>query len=185
MSPIFKKGSKKIAENYRPVSFTSTHKTLARGDTVDTLYLDFSKTFDTVPHRRLIVTLEAYGINGSLLGWIFSLVIVRTQKVFVNGSLSFSKPVLSGIPRGSVLFTLLFVIYINHLPDKLCSSNIMFSDDINNSVGSKIKKANKMLELIIRFFSFLNADILLPLYMVFVHHLVEYGAPVWSGHTSG
>ena len=53
----------------------------------------------------------------------------RTQKVSVNGSLSSSKPVLSGIPQGSVLGPLLFVIYINDLPDKLCSSSLMFADD--------------------------------------------------------
>ena len=53
----------------------------------------------------------------------------RTQKVSVNGSLSSTKPVLSGIPQGSVLGPLLFVIYINDLPDKLCSSSVMFADD--------------------------------------------------------
>ena len=175
VSPIFKKGGKKMAENYRPVSLTSIvckllesvvreavldHlccndlsnkqfgfiggrsttlqlltfidecvKTLARGDTVDTVYLDFSKAFDTIPHRRLIGKLEAYGIDGSLLSWISSFLMGRTQKVSVNGSLSSSKPVLSGIPQGSVLGPLLFVIYINDLPDKLCSSSLMFADD--------------------------------------------------------
>ena len=58
-----------------------------------------------------------------------SFLMGRTQKVSVNGSLSSSKPVLSGIPQGSVLGPLLFVIYINDLPDKLCSSSLMFADD--------------------------------------------------------
>ena len=106
-------------------------KTLPRGDTVDTVYLDFSKAFDTVPHRRLVGKLEAYSIYGSLLSWIPSFLIGSTQKVSVNGSLSSSKPVLSGIPHGSVLGPLLFVIYINNLPDKLCSSSLMFADDPN------------------------------------------------------
>ena len=104
-------------------------KTLARGDTVDTVYLDFSKAFDTVPHRCLLGKLEAYGIDGSLLSWISLFLMGRTQKVSVNGSLSSRKPVLSGIPPGSVLGHLLFVMYINDLPDKLCSSSLMFADD--------------------------------------------------------
>ena len=69
---------------------------------MDTVYLDFSKAFDTVPHRRLIGKLEAYGIGGSLLSWISSFLMGRSQKVSVNDSLSSSKSVLSGIPQGSV-----------------------------------------------------------------------------------
>ena len=104
-------------------------KTLARGDTFDTVYLNFSKAFHTVPHRRIIGKLEAYGIDGCLLSCISSFLMGRTQKASVNGSLSSSKPVLSGIPHGIVLGPLLFVIYINDLPDKLCSSSLMFAED--------------------------------------------------------
>ena len=104
-------------------------KTLARGDIVDTVYLDFNKAFDTVPHRHLIGKLEAYDIDGSLRSWTSLFLMGHTQKVAVNGRLSSSKSVLSGIPQGSVLGPLLFVIYINDLPDKLCSSTLMFADD--------------------------------------------------------
>ena len=62
-------------------------KTLARGDTVDTVYLDFSKAFDTVPHRRLLGKLEAYGIDGFLLSWISSFLMGHIQKVYVHNSL--------------------------------------------------------------------------------------------------
>ena len=104
-------------------------KTLARGDTVDNVYLDISKAFDTVPHRRFPGKLEAYGIDGSLLSWISSFLMSRTQKVSVNDSLSSSKPVMGGNPQRSVLVSLLFVIYTNELPDKVCSSSLMFADD--------------------------------------------------------
>ena len=100
-------------------------KTQARGDTGDTVYLGISKAFDTVPHRRLIGKLEVYGVYGSLRSWISSILMGRTHKMSVNGSLSSSKPVLSGIPQGP----LLFVIYINDVPDKLCSSSLMLADD--------------------------------------------------------
>ena len=119
ISPIFKKGSKKLAENYRPVSLTSVAckilesfvreklicflkdnkllsgnqfgflgqrstilqllnyldycaEAVSKGLSVDSIYLDFQKAFDTVPHRRLIEKLKAYGICGSLLKWINS-----------------------------------------------------------------------------------------------------------------
>ena len=105
-------------------------KTLARGDTDDTVYLDFSnKAFDTVPHCRLLGKQEAYGNDGSLRSWISSFLMGGTHNVSVDDSLSSSKPVLSGIPHGIVLCPLLFVIYINDLTDKLCSSSLMFAND--------------------------------------------------------
>ena len=106
-------------------------KTLARGDTADTMYLDFSNAFATVPHCCLLGKLEAYGIYGSLLSWISSFLMGRTQKVSVNGSPSSSKPVLNGILQGRVSCPLIFVIYIKDLPDKVCSSRLMFADDTN------------------------------------------------------
>jgi hypothetical protein len=176
VSPIFKKGSRHLPENYRPISLTAilckimerfvrdklvTHlldkKLLSKkqygfimgrstttqllyyldevtnitagGGVVDSIYLDFSKAFDTVPHRRLLGKLEAYGVRGNLLSWIKAFLTNRSQEVTVNGSISSSSPVISGIPQGTVLGPVLFVMYINDLLDNVSSGGLMFADD--------------------------------------------------------
>ena len=92
---------------------------------MDVVYLDFQKAFDTVPHKRLMVKLQAYGISGVMLNWINAFLDGRTQRVFVNGIASRKEVVLSGVPQGSVLGPLLFVL---DLPDTLVS-HCMFADD--------------------------------------------------------
>ena len=176
VSPIFKKGARNIAANYRPISLTSIPckimesivkeavlkhmvennllspkqfgflsgrstvtqllkylnqcvDTLVNGGVVDAIYLDFAKAFDTVPHSRLLGKLRSYGIDGNILKWIEAFLRDRTQIVRVNGENSFQAPVLSGIPQGSVLGPLLFVIYINDLPDSITSDSFLFADD--------------------------------------------------------
>lgn len=102
---------------------------LDNGGTIDVVYMDFMKAFDKVPHRRLINKLKSYGISNQLINWIANFLNERNQTVKVNGSQSSTRPVTSGIPQGSVLGPILFVIYINDMPECVTSSAYLFADD--------------------------------------------------------
>ena len=176
ITAIHKKGNRKLASNYRPVSLTSLickkmeeiirdivmqflkrTNTLSKkqfgfiggrstvlqllkvmdewtrilddGGEIDVIYMDFMKAFDKVPHRRLIEKLKCYGINGKLLNWVKEFLNGRKQRVVVNGCKSEWKEVISGVPQGSVIGPLLFVIYINDLPDEVQAEVYLFADD--------------------------------------------------------
>ena len=101
-----------------------------QGDPVDIFYFDFRKAFDRVPHKRLLYKLECLGIKGMVLNIIRNFLSGRTFRVCLEGEFSNVKDVLSGIPQGTVLGPLLFILYINDLPDSIKSFAKLFADDL-------------------------------------------------------
>ena len=174
--PVFKKGSKHLPANYRPISLTAVpckilehiifHDIMAHlesenilvkhqhgfrkklscetqlitmieeisrsldcGQQTDLIIMDFSKAFDVVPHQRLIRKLDYYGIRGNLKNWLSTWLTCREQTVVVNGTSSNSVYVSSGVPQGTVLRPLMFLLYINDIGDNCSSSIRLFVDD--------------------------------------------------------
>ena len=99
------------------------------GRQTDIILLDFSKAFDKVNHSKLIWKLHQYGIRGHVLSWIRAFLGSRSQRVVIDGEESESIPVTSGVPQGSVLGPILFLVYINDLPDEVRSQVRLFADD--------------------------------------------------------
>ena len=102
------------------------------GTPVDVIYIDFARAFDSVVHRKLLAKLSAYGIAGKLLMWISAFLSHRMQCVVVENTFSSWSAVVSGVPQGSVLGPVLFVVFINDIVGSigtLASANL-FADDV-------------------------------------------------------
>ena len=96
---------------------------------IDAILVDFSKAFDKVPHERLAAKLHHYGIRGNTLAWIKSFLANRDRQVILDGAKSSSAPVSSGVPQGTVIGPLLFLVYINDLLSNVNTTGRLFADD--------------------------------------------------------
>ena len=105
---------------------------------VGAVFLDLSKAFDTLSHGNLLGKLESCGISDVELEWFASYLFARTQRVMFNGFLSDEMRVLTGVPQGSILGPLLFIVFFNDLSKSLVHSQcIKYADDTVLFVAGK------------------------------------------------
>ena len=190
ITPVYKKGDRTEAANYRPVSITShiikifervirnnlvehmeannflsphqhgfrkkrscltqllDHvdtilKSLNSGEEVDVIYLDYAKAFDKVDHNILLAKAKRYGIHGNMLQWLSEFLTNRLQTVVVEGTKSSFQLVISGVPQGTVLGPILFILYIDDQLDALLTSlGKIFADD-TKLIGKILDLATK------------------------------------------
>ena len=102
-----------------------TARNLDQGSQTDAILLDFPKAFDTLPHQRLLLKLDRYGLRGQIKGWICD----RKQIVVVDGDKSALVKVKSGVPQGTVPGPLMFLLCINDIGDNIESQIRLFADD--------------------------------------------------------
>jgi hypothetical protein len=130
------------------------HCQLDTDDEVLAVFLDLSKAFDKVWHKGLLYKLKRIGITGKLLEWIESYLTNRKQQVVINGSKSDILELYAGVPQGSVLGPLLFLVYINDLSDGLSGGTFLFADDssifhnVNRNLRECIIRMNRDLEIV-------------------------------------
>ena len=115
------------------------------GNEVDVIYIDFCKAFDKVTQRRLLKKMQQYGIKGKVLNCVKEFLTDRQQRVTVNGSKSSCINITSGIPQGSVLGPILFLIYVNDLPGAVAGLMKLFANDAK--LYSTVENNQKVLAL--------------------------------------
>ena len=111
---------------------------MKNGELVAGIYMDLSKAFDTVDHKILLHKCEHYGIRGQALGWLKSYLSNRMQYTIANGVESSEKAVEYGVPQGSVLGPLLFLLYVNDIAQATENHKLrLFADDSNVFVTAR------------------------------------------------
>ena len=107
-------------------------KVINEGDVVGCVLVDFRKAFDLVDHQIHLKKLQCYKFNDSCLSWFESCLFNRTQRVSLNNNLSYASDIIYGVPQGSILGPLLFLIFINELPLYIQSTSTsvdLYADD--------------------------------------------------------
>ena len=112
---------------------------------VGMIYLDYAKSFDKVDHGVLLNKLKTFGICGKLGEWLHSFLTNRRHHVRIPGGVSKSDNVLSGVPQGTVLGPVLFLVLISDISNNVDSNITSFADDTNRHVNKKEKKSENLL----------------------------------------
>uniref|UniRef100_A0A1X7T194 Reverse transcriptase domain-containing protein n=1 Tax=Amphimedon queenslandica TaxID=400682 RepID=A0A1X7T194_AMPQE len=112
------------------ITYNNIMRNCESGQSTDQVYFDFSKAFDSVPHSLLLYKLWMLGITGPLWCWFKDYLNQRMHFVEIEGCSSQMLPVRSGVPQGSILGPLLFLVFVNDIPDVIDSSHLfLFADD--------------------------------------------------------
>ena len=127
--------------------FDDVLESLTNNSDFDSIYLDYAKAFDKVDHKLLIRKLVLYGIHPKVINWIESFLSNRKQAVVVDGHLSLLATIISGVPQGTVLGPILFLIFINDIENCIMHSIVRcFADDTRISIAVRSEKDVKLLQ---------------------------------------
>ena len=126
--------------------FDNISEIIDSGVPVDIIYTDFKKAFDSVPHNRLLVKLKSFGLPEGLLEWINQFLMGRQQRVKIEGVASTWCNVGSGVPQGSVLGPLLFVLFINDIVDGISCNVFLYADDMKIFTGIISEENSRQLQ---------------------------------------